>query len=358
MFADNPKSSLKGKKYPNWDNPQRTIPVLKNLGVTAVSLANNHTMDFGKEAMEKTCEQLEEAGIKYFGAGPNLDKASEPLKLKLRGEKSTKNVYIYSAMLVSSRYSKRYRDDYGFFAGDATSGVNPLNLDEMLSSIVNLKRNEPDALVIVCPHWQGYDYKWVSPAIVDICRSLVTAGADYVLAHGTHMVNHIEKNEKGTIAYSIGNFVFVSPGRYKKFNAPPYSLLVKLYIAENNGEWKVEPRFYPIVTDNKKTGYNVRPVNSREFLEMYAMLSKKADDAKGLGATYERKKDPHGYFISVESKKGTDLKNVILSEKKLSGIDFNDLWVVTSYIDGLKDFHDHLDSRISEFYERLLRSPL
>jgi poly-gamma-glutamate capsule biosynthesis protein CapA/YwtB (metallophosphatase superfamily)/acylphosphatase len=184
VFADNPKSSLKGKKYPNWDNPQRTIPVLKNLGVTAVSLANNHTMDFGKEAMEKTCEQLEEAGIKYFGAGPNLDKASEPLKLKLRGEKSTKYVYIYSAMLVSSRYSKRYRDDYGFFAGDATPGVNPLNLDEIISSIVNLKRNEPDALVIVCPHWQGYDYKWVSPAIVDICRSLVTAGADYVLAHG------------------------------------------------------------------------------------------------------------------------------------------------------------------------------
>lgn len=356
VFADSPKLSLKGKKYPNWDNPQRTIPVLKNLGVTAVNLANNHTMDFGEKAMQTTCEQLKEAGIKHFGAGSNLYKASEPLKIELKGEKSTKNVYIFSAMRVSNRYSKRYREDYGFFASDATPGVNPLNLNEILLAVSDLKQKEPDALVIVCPHWQGYDYKWVSPAIVDICRSLVAAGADYVLAHGTHMANHIEKTKKGTIAYSIGNFIFVSPGRYRKFNALPYSMLVKLYITESNGEWKAEPRFYPIVTDNKETGYNVRLVNTREFLEMHAMLGKKVDNIKELGAIYERKKDQHGYFISVASKKSTDFKNIILGEKKLSEIDFNDIGVVSSCIDGLKDFHNHLDLRISEFYERLLKS--
>jgi len=92
VLEKNPKPVLEGKEYPNYDNPKRTIKVLKDLGVTAVGLANNHTMDFGSKVLRKTIKQLEKANIQTFGAGKNHKEASKPFKIALKGNKSKKNI--------------------------------------------------------------------------------------------------------------------------------------------------------------------------------------------------------------------------------------------------------------------------
>lgn len=353
VLADNPQSSLGGKEYPNWDNPERTISVLKQLGVTSVSLANNHTMDFGPKVMLRTCDQLKRAGIKIFGAGTNIEEASAPLKLELKGKWSTKKVYIFNGM----RASKRYWDSFCFFADEDTAGVNPLDLDKLIFTIADLRQQEPDALIIVCPHWQGSDYKWVSPKMVDICRSLIVAGADYVFAHGTHTANHIEKTNKGTIAFSIGNFVFNSPGRYKKLNALPYSMIVKLNIEEGNGEWKAEPHFYPIVTDNKRTGFNVRPVDEKELNLLYGELVKRTDNSNGFITIYNKCKDRHGYCYLVDSRgESNNLGKLILERTNISDVKFKDIRLVSSYIEQLDKFHHAADTKLFDIYEGLLKS--
>jgi len=138
VLEDSPKSSLEGKKYPNYDNPSRTLSVLKDLGVSAVSLANNHTMDFGEKVLLKTLKRLKKGKIDSFGAGKNIKEASAPLKITLSGKKSNKNIYIFTGM----RAGKRYRD-YGFFADRKKAGVSNIPEKCLSRKIARLRKKEP-----------------------------------------------------------------------------------------------------------------------------------------------------------------------------------------------------------------------
>src|SRR5690625_2737432 len=295
VLAENPSSFIEGKNYPNFDAPDRTLSALSKLGVSAVSLANNHTMDFGSNVLKETKDRLLEAGIESFGAGNNEKEAAKPLKIELKGDKDNKNVYIFTGMSAS----RRYREDYRFMADKKEPGVNSLNIKKMSKSITKLRKSDPEAIIIVCPHWQGKDYKWVTSKIEEKCRELLEAGADYVFDHGTHMANHIEQNKNGTIVYSMGNFVFNSPGRYKKMEAPPYSLIIKLQLLERKGGWIVEPQFYPIVTDNKFTEFKVRSVNELESKELLNILNSKV--RKGASNILESYKNNTGYYYTLVS---------------------------------------------------------
>ena len=255
VLADNPESPLRGaKKWMGWDNPDRTTGVLKNLGVNAVSLANNHTMDFGPEVLNQTRRLLNEAGIQSFGAGNSLKEAAKPIKIQCEGKNSTKNIYVFGAMRV--KWKKRFRD-YNYYATKQAPGVNIFGIKRICSNISRLRKKDPTALIVVFPHWQGYDYRdaGVVCEIRDICKNLIDSGANYVFGHGTHMYCNCEKRGKGTVVYSIGNFVFNSPGRYGKFNALPYSVIIQLELNENRNGWRVNQRLYPILSDNKISGF-------------------------------------------------------------------------------------------------------
>lgn len=64
-----------------------TLAGLKNSGISMVSLANNHTLDFGPDALEDTLRWLDRYGISHAGAGANLGKALKPAVLEINGEK-------------------------------------------------------------------------------------------------------------------------------------------------------------------------------------------------------------------------------------------------------------------------------
>jgi len=295
VLADRPTNSIKGKKYPNWDNPTRTISMLKKLGVTAVSLANNHAMDFGPEVMLATKNKLEKYGIKVFGAGYNLEEASQSLEFKLAGKQNLMKVYVISCMLGSERYR-----EYNFFAEKSRPGVNALEIKNIVKAISKLRRQKPDNIIIIFPHWQGIDYKWVSPKIEAISRRLINAGANYVFAHGTHSVNHIEEMKNGMIAYSIGNFVFNSPGRYNKFGTLPYSFVVCLEFLECDQDWTIKEKFYPILSDNKITSFKPRPISKKEAEELYMLINHKGTENNC--SSLRLRKDRYGYYYLAREK--------------------------------------------------------
>jgi poly-gamma-glutamate synthesis protein (capsule biosynthesis protein) len=78
--------ALKGKDYTFRANPT-DCALLKNIGVDFVNLANNHTYDYGEEALLDTLDTLSVYGIPYVGAGRNLDEATRPLYYVLNGRK-------------------------------------------------------------------------------------------------------------------------------------------------------------------------------------------------------------------------------------------------------------------------------
>lgn len=312
VLADNPSGGIKGKAYPNWDNPSRTLDVFKQLGVSAVSLANNHTMDFGPDVMLETKRLFEQVGINCFGTGIALREASKPLKLKFKGEKSTQTVYVFAGM----RASKRYHDQYKVFADNKKPGVNPLDLPEMKRKISFLREKDPDALIIVYPHWQGFDYKHVSPRIRKICDELVAAGANYIFAHGTHTYDHFREIEGGVIVYSIGQFVFNSPGRYGKFNALPYSVVVQLELTENEEGWQVRHKLYPILSDNIISSFRAELVGPHDVDKFHKFLN--GEHAKS--SSQQLTKDSGGCLYLSNAKATLDCLDMGEDFKKAANI--------------------------------------
>lgn len=299
VLADEPSIYFPDKNYPNWDKSERLLKTLKNIGVTAVNMANNHTMDFGPEVMLETKNQLEKNEVQTFGAGNSLQEAERPLKITLVGENSIKNVYVIGGM----RASKLYHEKYNFFAADDKPGVNSLDFNRISDLIKKIRNEEPGAYIILFPHWQGIDYKWASENkdIGEICSKFIENGVNYIIGHGPHIINHFEKRESAMIAYSIGNFVWNAKGRYQKLQAPPYSAIGRLQFEEEL-DWRIESRFYPIVTDNSSTDYQTRAINENEFGNLTEVLSRKKDGVYSEKAPnhFEHGKDSIGYYISPD----------------------------------------------------------
>ncbi|TMW72324.1 CapA family protein [Alteribacter natronophilus] len=293
VFLDGPAAPLEGKQYPNWDEKDKILSVFNELGVNAVTMANNHALDFGEEPFLNTVKAFETGGFKTVGAGADREEASAPLELSLKGEYSEQKVFIFTGM----RASKRYREDYGFIAKKDKAGVNSLALSRMQKRIRDIRDREPEAIILVIPHWQGRDYKWASDneRIRERCQAILEAGADHIIGHGTHMANEMTLSDGKLIAYSIGNYVFNSPGRYASMDAPPYSLLAKLQFTEQDGKWETGFRFYPIVTDNRKTDFSVRPVTPEECRECLKALTEK----NGGELVYRTGEDEKGYYFTV-----------------------------------------------------------
>jgi D-alanine-D-alanine ligase-like ATP-grasp enzyme/acylphosphatase len=298
VLADNLPNYLERKKYSNWDNPTRTIDLFKQLGVTAVSLANNYTMVYGSDILLETKRQLEQAGIKCFGAGKDIADSARPLRLELRGIKSNKTVYIFAGMHAS----KRYRDKHKTFANKNSPGINYLSLARIKRDIVYIRAMEPDAVIIVFPHWLGLRYRHVTAQIEDICNELIAAGANYIFGHGTHMYEWDKRANNKAIVYSIGNFVFNSPDQYSKFGSLPYSVIIQLKFEENEAGWHVSCKQYPIISDNKISGFRPKLIESDEVTKFHKFINDDLNDSYEILA----KSDANGfYYLTTRKSKNT-----------------------------------------------------
>lgn len=145
------------------------------------SLANNHTLDMGKEGLEETKEWLKKYEINIIG---------DPLS----GSSDNLN-------------SAFFRDDITFLAFNQFFPF-IVKEEEIIKTIKTVKSLNPDNFLIVSLHW-GEEYKLInSPAQQKLAHQLIEAGADLIIGHHPHVVQNIEKYQGKLIFYSLGNFIF------------------------------------------------------------------------------------------------------------------------------------------------------
>lgn len=266
-----PISPLAGrKKYLGWDTPERTLACLRDLGVSAVGMANNHAMDFGPDIMASTIARIRAADIEVFGAGPDRPAAEAPLTLPLRFGNEIRNVYVFA---VKSRERKLVELD--FYATDSSPGVAMFRPIALTDRIRQLKQDDPSSLVIVYPHW-NFDYKWPTDRLRSRGEELLASGADFIIGHGTHIMNNFVLGQDSGIAWSLGNFQFNWAGRYDVMpDAIPYSMVARLKLAVNSGGWDSDLRLYPTRCDNRNIEYQPRPVTEEEMQEIVYILSER-----------------------------------------------------------------------------------
>ena len=170
---------------------------MASVGVTAVSLANNHAMDRGPQGLADTLQAFETAGIDAFGGGSNRETALQPLLIETP----------YGAVGVvglGQGYGTRKT------AGENRAGT--LATDRCtIREAAALARTSGARWVVGFVHW-GSNYSKVQHSQEAQARFFADAGYDLVVGHGPHVEQPITSVEGMSVLYSLGNFVFGTPG--------------------------------------------------------------------------------------------------------------------------------------------------
>ncbi len=291
-----PESPLAGKKkYLHAGNTVRTPATLKKHNISVVSLANNHTMDYSSEGLRETLQMLESNNLQGFGAGVNEIEALVPYRVPLKlNDKAVRLVVV-----AGFEYTKHYDETYAFYANGNKGGVNAWTAVNAVEQVEAIRKAEPDAFIVAFPHW-GSNYAWKTKAQTELAHALVNAGADLVIGHGAHKLQEIEHFKDRWIIYGLGNFVFNSPGRYRKMKATPFSLAARLDMVEQKGEITFTLKLYPILSDNRVTNYQLRFVTEQEFKRVKKLLLKHSPDPENLQSNLTTGTDEYGLYFSLD----------------------------------------------------------
>lgn len=176
----------------------KNVSVLTVAGISAVSLANNHTLDFEYDAMFEMLRILDRTGIRQAGAGENLGQASQPALLE-----------IGDARIGLIAFTDNEPD---WEATDLSPGVFYVPIDPRDARAVRLlesvrkMRGDVDWLVLSA-HWGG-NWGYSPPSSHRrFARALIDAGADIIFGHSCHVVRGVEIYQGRPILYSTGNFI-------------------------------------------------------------------------------------------------------------------------------------------------------
>ncbi len=160
----------------------------------AVSLANNHSGDYGQAAFAETMALLDGAGIRRFGGGRNLVEAHAPLWIERKG--------LRIAVLGYNEFKPRV-----FEAGADHPGI-AWSEDSHVIADIRAARKAGADLVIPFMHWGWEREPKPSARQRALARRMIDAGAAAVVGGHPHVTQGAELYRGRPIVYSLGNFVF------------------------------------------------------------------------------------------------------------------------------------------------------
>lgn len=171
------------------------LPFLKKAGITHAALANNHSMDQGREGLRETKKQLSENEIVALGYGETQRQACEPIFIS----KGNTEVALFNSVTIPL-------ENWVYLENDA--GVCQATVEDISSSITKLKRKKPGCYIVVVLHW-GLEYQELpTPIQRGQAQQLIDSGADAIIGHHPHVIQKEETYKGKPIFYSLGNFVF------------------------------------------------------------------------------------------------------------------------------------------------------
>jgi poly-gamma-glutamate synthesis protein (capsule biosynthesis protein) len=177
---------------------------MARLGFDALSLANNHTGDFGSAALVDTVAAFRGTGISAFGAGRDVGAAARAVVLERHGVRF--GFLGFNTIGETPRAGPGRPGALSVRMPPRTGPLHHHDLARVLQAVRRLGRRVD--VVVVMPHWGTQYTHRVEPIQRRVGRRLVDAGADLVVGAHPHWVQGMERYRGAVIAYSLGNFVF------------------------------------------------------------------------------------------------------------------------------------------------------
>jgi poly-gamma-glutamate synthesis protein (capsule biosynthesis protein) len=179
--------------------PPEAIQSLIGAGIDGVSLANNHTLDYGVEGLLETVDLLKKNEIEFAGAGVNLKEARRPAIIERHGIK-----FGWVA------YSDHQED---FAAIETRPGIAYLNLEDeekaieqIREDLLQMKKAKVD-WPILSLHWGPNMVLRPSIRFKHFAHAVIDSGFKILFGHSAHVFHGVEIYKNCPIFYSTGDFV-------------------------------------------------------------------------------------------------------------------------------------------------------
>ncbi len=208
----------------------QSIDILRFIGVSAVTLANNHFFDQGQAGVETTISYLKKNGLDYFGGDVDLDHAGK-FYIKTIGDK--KFAFINCC---ESEFS---------LANCEHGGSNSISTIKLFYDIKKAKEKSDEVIVIT--HGGIEHYRYPTLRMKSLFRFIVDCGASAVINHHQHCYSGYEVYNGKPIFYGIGNFYFPNNSHSNDFWN--YGYLVELNF---DSEFKFDIKPYKQCCGNLK----------------------------------------------------------------------------------------------------------
>ena len=171
------------------------LEALKRHGITHLNLANNHSIDQGREGLIDTYQNILAAGMTPLGAGENMQQAAAPVLLA----SAPRKVWLVPSLRLAL-------ENYAYLPDKPCVSQEPM--DSLLQRVFRLRQADSTAVIIVSLHWGGEHTLEPVPRQRHDAHMLIRAGADVLICHHTHTLQTVEDYHGHMIYYSIGNFIF------------------------------------------------------------------------------------------------------------------------------------------------------
>lgn len=244
--------------------PREAINGLKYSGINLLSLANNHALEHGHEALIETAKILIDLGIKVVGIEIKESDRRAPCIVTSNGIR----IAFLAYCLVR----------------DKTSYLSINDISEIISDI-----NETKAMVdvvVVSLHWGDEYIQIPSPTQVILGHKIIDAGADLILGQHPHVIKGIEPYKHGLIAYSLGNFIFDSSHLEKTRS----SFILQCIFSKKG---LVKYKLVPLYLNRDYAPIHLNGIESMKVLDEIETLSKKIKYI-----SYEKHEKSMDYYLS------------------------------------------------------------
>lgn len=231
---------------------------LRTAGITVLGLANNHVMDMGPAGLTDTLAHAQRAGLTCFGAGADDSQAERPLLID-------NGTVTLGVVALAKGYGSSVT------AGRDRAGTVALSEAAIARGYALAKKAGAD-YVVGFVHW-GENYE---PQVLDeqrrIAREFSAAGYDIVIGHGPHIPQRAEVVGGMPVVYSLGNFVFGTPGSFDEHVPGEGVLVTTAFTAEG----LVSLSATCIDTDNDRVAFQpvqLEPESSAALLDRLGYAS-------------------------------------------------------------------------------------
>ena len=197
----------------------RGYPAFAAAGFDVVSMASNHIMDWGRDALLDSIERMRRDGMQPVGAGKDIDEARQPVILERNGTRIAFLAYCSVAPIGYYAVPKRagvapmrgithyepLENDQPGTPCEIMSWPLPRDLESLVEDVRRV-RQQAD-IVAVSLHWGVH---FIRAVIADyqpvVAHTAIDAGADIIIGHHPHILKGVEVYKQKIILYSIGNF--------------------------------------------------------------------------------------------------------------------------------------------------------